>query len=103
MSDCSDADDGTGHPPAGRVTVPAMPGLTNGCVPDCPGPMRAAPRATGLASPICARMALVIDDPTPHHGPMHPTTSSRLDWLLFVLLGFFWGSSYLFIKIGVDA
>ncbi len=28
--------------------------------------------------------------------------SSRLDWLLFVLLGFFWGSSYLFIKIGVD-
>jgi drug/metabolite transporter (DMT)-like permease len=32
-----------------------------------------------------------------------PTSSSRLDWLLFVLLGFFWGSSYLFIKIGVDA
>ncbi len=30
-------------------------------------------------------------------------TSSRLDWLLFALLGFFWGSSYLFIKIGVDA
>ena len=29
--------------------------------------------------------------------------STRLDWLLFVLLGFFWGSSYLFIKIGVDA
>jgi drug/metabolite transporter (DMT)-like permease len=29
--------------------------------------------------------------------------SSRLDWLLFILLGFFWGSSYLFIKIGVDA
>lgn len=29
--------------------------------------------------------------------------SSRLDWLLFVLLGFFWGSSYLFIKIGVEA
>jgi drug/metabolite transporter (DMT)-like permease len=28
---------------------------------------------------------------------------TRLDWLLFVLLGFFWGSSYLFIKIGVDA
>jgi drug/metabolite transporter (DMT)-like permease len=27
----------------------------------------------------------------------------RFDWLLFVLLGFFWGSSYLFIKIGVDA
>lgn len=30
-------------------------------------------------------------------------SSSRIDWLLFVLLGFFWGSSYLFIKIGVDA
>src|SRR6187551_92633 len=28
---------------------------------------------------------------------------TRLNWLLFVLLGFFWGSSYLFIKIGVDA
>jgi len=36
---------------------------------------------------------------------MGPTTSggSRLDWLLFLLLGFSWGSSYLFIKIGVDA
>ena len=33
---------------------------------------------------------------------MTPTTH-RSDWLLFVLLGFFWGSSYLFIKIGVDA
>ncbi len=29
--------------------------------------------------------------------------SSRTDWLLFILLGFFWGSSYIFIKIGVDA
>lgn len=29
--------------------------------------------------------------------------SNRLDWLLFILLGFFWGSSYLFIKIGVEA
>lgn len=29
--------------------------------------------------------------------------SNRLDWLLFVALGFFWGSSYLFIKIGVEA
>ena len=29
--------------------------------------------------------------------------SSRIDWLLFVILGFMWGSSYLFIKIGVDA
>jgi drug/metabolite transporter (DMT)-like permease len=31
------------------------------------------------------------------------STAHRSDWLLFVLLGFFWGSSYLFIKIGVDA
>jgi drug/metabolite transporter (DMT)-like permease len=29
--------------------------------------------------------------------------ASRLDWLLFVLLGFFWGSSYLFIRIAVEA
>jgi len=27
----------------------------------------------------------------------------QIEWLLFVLLGFFWGSSYLFIKIGVEA
>lgn len=32
-----------------------------------------------------------------------PVTSSRLDWPLFGALGFLWGSSYLFIKIGVDA
>ncbi|HEX6475238.1 MAG TPA: DMT family transporter [Candidatus Limnocylindria bacterium] len=32
-----------------------------------------------------------------------PQRNSGTDWLLFVLLGFFWGSSYLFIKIGVDA
>jgi drug/metabolite transporter (DMT)-like permease len=31
------------------------------------------------------------------------TRNSPLDWFLFVLLGFLWGSSYLFIKIGVDA
>jgi drug/metabolite transporter (DMT)-like permease len=40
-------------------------------------------------------------------APTPPTltsaTSSRIDWLLFILLGFVWGSSYLFIKIGVDA
>jgi drug/metabolite transporter (DMT)-like permease len=28
---------------------------------------------------------------------------SAADWLVFGLLGFFWGSSYLFIKIGVNA
>jgi drug/metabolite transporter (DMT)-like permease len=30
------------------------------------------------------------------------SSSSRGDWLLFLLLGVMWGSSYLFIKIGVD-
>ncbi|MGH2428978.1 MAG: DMT family transporter [Candidatus Limnocylindria bacterium] len=34
---------------------------------------------------------------------MTAPASSRVDWLLFVLLGFLWGSSFLFIKIGVDA
>jgi drug/metabolite transporter (DMT)-like permease len=28
---------------------------------------------------------------------------SRIDWLIFVALGFAWGSSYLFIKIGVES
>jgi drug/metabolite transporter (DMT)-like permease len=27
----------------------------------------------------------------------------RIDWFLFLALGFMWGSSYLFIRIGVDA
>ncbi|HEY7463198.1 MAG TPA: DMT family transporter [Candidatus Limnocylindria bacterium] len=31
------------------------------------------------------------------------TRTPPIDWLLFILLGFLWGSSYLFIKIGVDA
>jgi drug/metabolite transporter (DMT)-like permease len=30
------------------------------------------------------------------------TRGFRFDWLVFIALGFFWGSSYLFIKIGVD-
>jgi drug/metabolite transporter (DMT)-like permease len=30
------------------------------------------------------------------------TNSSRLDWLLFIALGAMWGSSYLFIKFGVE-
>ncbi len=34
---------------------------------------------------------------------MTASRSSRIDWVLFLLLGFFWGSSYLFIKIGVEA
>jgi drug/metabolite transporter (DMT)-like permease len=29
--------------------------------------------------------------------------ATRTDWLIFVLLGLMWGSSYFFIKIGVDA
>lgn len=35
--------------------------------------------------------------------PRRMTRTSRLDWLLFVLLGFLWGSSFLFMKIGVEA
>ena len=31
------------------------------------------------------------------------TNNSRSLWLTFIALGFFWGSSYLFIKLGVDA
>ena len=34
---------------------------------------------------------------------MTTQNSTRLDWILFVVLGFFWGSSYIFIKIGVEA
>lgn len=34
---------------------------------------------------------------------VNESRGTRADWLLFVALGFFWGSSYLFIKIGVDA
>lgn len=34
---------------------------------------------------------------------MNTSNGSRADWLIFILLGFFWGSSYLFIKIGVVA
>ena len=30
-------------------------------------------------------------------------SASRLNWILFLLLAFIWGSSYLFIKIGVEA
>ena len=26
----------------------------------------------------------------------------RVDWLIFLALGFMWGSSYLFIKLAVD-
>ena len=28
--------------------------------------------------------------------------ASRIDWLIFIALGFMWGSSYLFIKLAVD-
>jgi drug/metabolite transporter (DMT)-like permease len=34
---------------------------------------------------------------------VNPSNTARVDWLLFVLLAGIWGSSYLFIKIGVDA
>jgi len=36
-------------------------------------------------------------------APRSPITfGHRIDWVLFVLLSFMWGSSYLFIRIGVD-
>ena len=31
------------------------------------------------------------------------TPATRADWLIFVALGFMWGSSYLFIKLAVDS
>ena len=40
------------------------------------------------------------EEPDAHGMNSRGTT---LDWILFILLGFFWGSSYLFIKIGVEA
>ncbi|MGH2703455.1 MAG: DMT family transporter, partial [Actinomycetota bacterium] len=43
------------------------------------------------------------DGETMAPGPTPQVASSRFDWLLFILLGFLWGSSYLFIKIGVEA
>jgi drug/metabolite transporter (DMT)-like permease len=33
---------------------------------------------------------------------MRRVLASRIDWILFFALGFFWGSSYLFIKIGIE-
>ena len=41
--------------------------------------------------------------PTSSASTSSPTTAgSRLDWTLFAILGFMWGSSYLFIRIGVE-
>jgi drug/metabolite transporter (DMT)-like permease len=32
-----------------------------------------------------------------------PRPATRIDWLIFLALGFMWGSSYLFIKLAVDS
>jgi drug/metabolite transporter (DMT)-like permease len=32
-----------------------------------------------------------------------PRPATRVDWLIFLALGFMWGSSYLFIKLAVDS
>jgi drug/metabolite transporter (DMT)-like permease len=31
------------------------------------------------------------------------TPATRTEWLIFLALGFMWGSSYLFIKLAVDS
>ena len=36
-----------------------------------------------------------------YHAPVNVSTN-RVDWLVFLALGFMWGSSYLFIKLAVD-
>src|SRR5678809_237975 len=40
-------------------------------------------------------------EPSARTSPAHAGTAP-IDYALFALLGFFWGSSYLFIKIGVE-
>ena len=35
--------------------------------------------------------------------PPMATTATRAEWLIFLALGFMWGSSYLFIKLAVDS
>jgi drug/metabolite transporter (DMT)-like permease len=40
--------------------------------------------------------------PTTQRTTSEAPASGQVDYLLFALLGFFWGSSYLFIKIGVE-
>jgi drug/metabolite transporter (DMT)-like permease len=42
-----------------------------------------------------------MTDPEPN-APTPRAGATRADWILFVLLGLVWGSSYLFIKIGVE-
>ena len=34
--------------------------------------------------------------------PSMATRPTSRDWLLFGLISFFWGSSYLFIRIGIE-
>ena len=38
----------------------------------------------------------------PRYDPPMNARSNRIDWLIFLALGFMWGSSYLFIKLAVD-
>src|SRR5262245_55560047 len=53
-----------------------------------------APAQPTPAQPTPAQPAPATTTPAP--------ATSQIDLVLFALLGFFWGSSYLFIKIGVD-
>ena len=41
------------------------------------------------------------EDDEPYDAPM-TARATRADWLIFLALGFMWGSSYLFIKLAVD-
>jgi drug/metabolite transporter (DMT)-like permease len=56
-----------------------------------------APDATRAAQQPAAEAASGTARARSAHDPAAP-----IDWVLFGLLGLFWGSSYLFIKIGVE-
>src|SRR3990170_3909221 len=86
----------TSHPAQGLTTIIA--GLT--------GPGRAAGldlRAAAAVALCMPRAVVLALGPQGRHHRRMTAGTSRTDWLLFMLLGFLWGSSFLFIKIGVEA
>ena len=64
-----------------------------------PGGRRVDGPATNLGSPPV--LAYPHRPMCPYDPPM-TDGSSRINWLIFLALGFMWGSSYLFIKLAVD-